>query len=302
MPPRPPLPPRYAPRVVAPIQLGPGERLVRASLIIVAALAFGFLANILVLSQVQHLVAQQQLGDEFRVELAAGTAPVSEGDVDGVLLGDGVPVAYLTIPTLGVHEFVVEGTSAGTLKAGPGHRRDTVLPGQPGVSIIMGRAAAYGGPFARIQELRPGQSFSVTTGQGRMAYEVLGVRYEGDPAPASPTKGESRLVLESARGVPYNPTGVVRVDAQLVSSVFPAGPRQTTNVSLPPQDRELASDTTTVWALVFSLQLLLAIEVGAAWSFRRIGTQKTWVVFIPIALLGGLLVADQASRLLPNLL
>jgi hypothetical protein len=282
--------------------LGPGERLARASLAIVAALAFGFLANILVLSHVQHLVSQQQLGDAFRVELADGTAPVSEGDVDGVLLDDGAPVGYLSIPTLQVHEYVVEGTNSGTLKAGPGHRRDTVLPGQPGISVIMGRAAAYGGPFARIQELQPGQSFSITTGQGRMAYEVLGVRYAGDPAPAIPKAGQSRLILESARGAAYGPSGVVRVDAQLMSTVFPAGARQTTGVSLPPEDRELVSDTTTVWALVFALQFLLAIALGAVWSFRRIGVRKTWVVFIPIVLLGGLLVADQATRLLPNLL
>ena len=297
-----PQPPRRAPSRTPPIELTPGERFARASLAIVAALMIGFLLSITLVSQLQHAVAQQQLGDEFRALLSEGTAPVSEGDVDGVLLADGDPVAYLQIPSLGVHEIVVEGTDSGTLKAGPGHRRDTVLPGQEGTSVIMARAAAYGGPFSRLQELQPGQNFSIVTGQGEFTYAVIGVRYAGDPSPAAAVAGESRLVLETARGVPYIPEGVVRVDAELTASTQPAGLRQTTPVSLPASHRELASDYSTVWALVFALQLLIVIEIAAVWSFRRIGPRKTWVVFVPLTLLGGILVADQVTRLLPNLL
>jgi len=290
------------PTAKPPIELTPGERLARASLAIVVALVVGFLGNVLVVSHVQHTVAQQQLGDEFRLALAEGTAPVSEGDVDDVLLSDGDPVAYLEIPALGVHEIVVEGTNSATLRAGPGHRRDSVLPGQIGTSVIMGRAAAYGGPFGRIQELQPGDRFSVVTGQGSMTYEVLGVRYAGDPAPPAPAKGESRLILETARGAAYMPSGIARVDAVLTSNARPAGVRQTTSVSLPAADRELAGDTSTAWGLVFALQLLLAIEFAAVWALRHVGARKTWVVFVPAILLGSLLAADQAVRLLPNLL
>ena len=263
----------------------------------------GFLLSVTVTSHLQHTVAQQQLGDEFRVLLADGTAPVSEGDADGVLLDDGAPVALLEIPVIGVNEYVVEGSDSGTLTAGPGHRRDTVLPGQEGTSVIMARAAAYGGPFSRLQELQPGQHFTMITGQGELTFEVIGVRYEGDPAPANAVVGESRLVLETARGLPYVPSeGIVRVDATLTSETQPSGIRQTTSISLPASHRELATDTSTAWALIFALQFFLLVEAAAVWSFRRIGPRKTWVVFVPLTLLCGVVIADQVVRLLPNLL
>ena len=143
---------------------------------------------------------------------------MSEGTFDNVLLSDGDPVARLEIPSLGVDQIVVEGTASAALTKGPGHRRDTFLPGQAGVSVLMGRATAYGGPFGRIQELPPGETISVITGQGEHIYRVLGVRYAGDPSPAF-KPGTGRLVLETARGGPYMPSGVVRVDAELVSGV-----------------------------------------------------------------------------------
>ena len=269
---------------------------------LVSVLLLGFVVNVMVLSHLQHVVAQQRLDDAFRAQLAEGVAPVGEGTVDDVLLEDGAPVASIDIPSIGVHEVVVEGTDSATLKSGPGHRRDTVLPGQAGVSVLMGRASAYGGPFGRLQELVPGTEFDVITGQGEHTYQVLGVRYAGEPAPAYTGGASGRLILQTARGAGYSPAGVAWVDAQLTSEAQPAGPRQTTYVSLPPEDRALATDTRTAWALVFAAQLLLLIEACAVWAFVTVGPRKTWVVFAPLTLLGGLLVADQTVNLLPNLL
>jgi len=302
-PPQPPKPPRRIPRRApqyAP--LTPMQALARSILALVAALVLTFVFNLPVLSHVEHLVSQQLLSDTYRAQLAAGTAPVSEGDFDDVLLSDGVPVGVLTIPQLGVEEVVSEGTSSGVLSAGPGHRRDTVLPGQMGVSVVMGRAAAYGGPFARLQALQPGDQFEVRTGQGAHTFEVMGLRYAGDPTPPAPVRGESRLILMTARGAPYVPVGIAYVDAKLVSAAQPAGARQTTPITLPPEDKPMATDTTTVWALVFALQFLVVAEIAAVWAFRRVGAQKTWIVFVPVLLLASLFVADQLTRLLPNLL
>ena len=302
-PPRIPKPPRRAPRPpkqYAP--LSPQVILVRGSLIILAALLISFAANVIVLSQVQHLVAQQQLHNQLKEQLAAGTAPVSEGDFDDVLLADGAPLALLDIPQIGVHQVIVEGTSGDTLKAGPGHRRDTVLPGQQGISVLMGRAAAFGAPFGRIQELAPGDSFTVRTGQGEQVFEVIGVRYAGDPSPASPKAGESRLILQTARGPAFIPSGIAYVDAQLRSEVQASGQRQTTFTALPTQDKAMATDTSTVWALVFALQFLIVAQLAAVWAYRRLGAQKTWVVFVPVGVLAVLYVTNQLTLLLPNLL
>jgi sortase A len=45
---------------------------------------------------------------------------------------------------------VVEGTASSDLLDGPGHLRSTVLPGQVGTSVVMGRAKTYGAPFGAI--------------------------------------------------------------------------------------------------------------------------------------------------------
>lgn len=277
-------------------------QLIRGILIVLAALLLALTANVMLIGQVRHLVAQQQLEDAFRAQLAEGTAPVSEGDVHDVLLADGAPVGIIDIPRLGVREVIVEGTDSEATQLGPGHRRDTSLPGQAGVSVIMGRAAAYGGPFGRIQELAPGDRFTVITGQGEHTFEVIGLRYAGDPSPPRLRPGESRMVLTTARGVPYAPSGVARVDAELVSETQPAGVRQTRLATLPQQDRELSGDTSMAWALVFALQLLVVVEAAAVWSLRTVGPQRTWIVFVPVTLFAALWVSGEIVRLLPNLL
>ncbi|PZQ90874.1 MAG: sortase [Leifsonia xyli] len=267
-----------------------------------AIVLLAFVANVTVLSQLQHAVAQQLGYNTLKEQLAAGTLPVSEGDTDNVLLPDGVPVALLKIPQIGLDEVVVEGTNSATLMAGPGHRRDTVLPGQPGVSVLLGRAAAYGGPFSRLQELAPGTKITVVTGQGEQQFKVIGVRYAGDPTPPVLASGQSRLVLQTARGLPFVPSGVLYLDAELVSKVQDRGARQTTWASLPASDLAMGIDTSSVWALVFALQFLIAAELAIVLIVPRIGGRKIWIVFVPIVAIGGLWVATQLVNLLPNLL
>ncbi|MEN2737824.1 sortase [Microbacterium sp. X-17] len=278
------------------------QAILRGILALIVAMAVMFVVNLLILSPIKHFASQQQLSDTYRAELTAGTAPVSEGDFNKNLLPDGAPVGILTIPQLGLREVIVEGTSGGDLMLGPGHRRDTALPGQVGVSIVMGRAAAFGGPFGGLQTLQPGDEFQVRTGQGESTFSVMGLRYAGDATPPAPAGGESRLILMTARGAPFMPNGVAYVDAKLVSKAQPAGVRQTNAVTLPQTDKPLATDLTTVWALVFALQFLVVAEIVAVWAFRRVGPQKTWIVFAPVLLLASLFVADQITRLLPNLL
>ncbi|WP_240640644.1 sortase [Microbacterium sp. 10M-3C3] len=298
--PKPPSRPPRPPKTVVPLTAT--ESLVRAIVAMISALGLLFVLNVVAFSHVQHLVAQQRLGDEFRAQLEAGTAPVSEGTFDDKLLRDGAPVGILEIPRLGLYEIVVEGSSSAETAQGVGHERDSVLPGQSGVSKLLGRSAAFGGPFSGIQSLSPGDAITVRTGQGLQEFQVMGVRYAGDPKPPDLKPGESRLMLMTARGAPYIPTGIAYVDARRVDQGEPRGPRLTVPATLPDADKPMATDTTTLWALVFALQFLIAIEIAAVWAFRRFGAQRTWIVFVPVLLLAGFLVANQVTLLLPNLL
>lgn len=302
-PPSLPRPPRRAPRVAAPVvPLTPTESIVRAIVAMTAALILMFVLNVTVFSHIQHLVSQQRLSDEFRAQLQAGTAPVSEYTFDDHLLLDGAPVGIMEIPRLGLHEVIVEGSSAAETSQGIGHQRDSILPGQAGVSFLMARNGSFGGPFSGIQSLSPGDAITVRTGQGLQEFAVVGVRYAGDPTLPNLRPGESRLVLMTSRGAPYIPAGVAYVDARLVGTAQPRGTRVTATAALPPEQRPMATDTTTVWALVFAVQFLIAAEVAAVFAFRRFGAQRTWIVFVPVLLLAGFLVTQQITLLLPNLL
>jgi LPXTG-site transpeptidase (sortase) family protein len=296
-----PKPPKYVPQKAPLAPLSRRQIVIRSVLLLVVATQVGFLFHLVGYSQLRHAVRQAQLRSELTSELAAGIAPVSEGTFENVLLLDGAPVARISIPSLGVDEIVVEGTSADTLMSGPGHRRDTVLPGQAGTSVLLGRAWAYGGPFNKIQELAPGESISVVTGQGESLFKVLGVRYAGDPAPAAVVVGKGRLTLQTARGFPFLPTATVFVDAELVSDVQAVGRRATSFAQLPASNKAMASDTSTLWALVFALQFLIVAEVGSVYAWVRFGRAKTWLVATPVLILAFLLVFDQVTKLLPNL-
>lgn len=281
--------------------LDPRMQLVRAVLVLVLVLSVSVLVELLVLSGVQQRASQQRLFDSFRAQLAAGTAPVGATDADGRVLASGAPMAYLEIPAIGVRQVVVQGTSSGVMLDGPGHRLDSPFPGQAGTSVIMGRRASFGGPFLRLPDLQEGDQIRLTTGQGESDYEVIGVRRDGDPLPAPLKSGEGRLLLMTAAGRPFVPDGVVRVDARLVTAAQPGRASVVTASTLPPPDQPMASDTSTIWALVFWLQALLAASVAFVWAWHRWSRAKAWIVMTPVLLVIGLFVAQQGAKLLPNM-
>ena len=282
--------------------LGGGMHLVRGGLVVVFMLSLSLLLQLLVISALQQRAAQQRAYDSFRADLAEGTAPVGAVDSSGHVLATGSPMAYLEIPAIGLRQVVVEGTTPSTLFSGPGHRRDTPFPGQPGSSVIYGRRGAFGGPFSRVDDLDEGDVVRVTTAQGEFDYRVLGVRHEGEPVPDPPQSDEGRLVLATAAGRPFMPSGVLRVDAVLESDVVTATPRPVSAAALPANEQLMASDTSTLWALALWIQALTVATLGAVWAWHRWGRAPAWVVFFPVLLLVGLNTASEAARLMPNLL
>src|SRR5262249_61335956 len=118
------------------------------------ALVLGSVAAWRLRGSLRHTGDQRVAYARLRSDMANGIAPVGQTRSDGHLLAPGTPVAWLEIPQLDVHEVVFEGTSAGVLRSGPGHRRDTPLPGQAGVSVIFGRRAAFGGPFHPLDPIQ----------------------------------------------------------------------------------------------------------------------------------------------------
>ncbi|MGH3769712.1 MAG: sortase [Pseudonocardiaceae bacterium] len=279
----------------------PEFRLAGQVLGIVAVVALSFLIELTVLGNLRHDRDQAQLAAEFRIELAEPTAPVGPLDDANKVLASGVPVALLEIPTLDLREVVVEGTSSGTLMSGPGHRRDTPLPGQVGTSVIAGRRATFGGPFRSINQLRVGDQITVTTGQGKHSFKVLDVRRAGDPLPPALTRGQGRLTLVTTDGPALQPTDVLRVDAALTSAAQ-SRPGQLPTGALPAADALLAGDSSALLGAVGWAILLVGAAVGTVWVRYRTGVWQAWVIGLPVLVALGLTVSDEIAALLPNLL
>ena len=276
--------------------------LVASGLLILSCLCLGFLANLLVVSQLIHARDQEVLYSDFRSELANAIAPVGQTDINGALLQPGAAIAILEIPDIGLQEVVVEGTTSTVTQSGPGHKRDTVLPGQAGTSVIYGRQAAFGGPFGQLEILQPGMTIVATTGQGVAEYRVIGVRRPGDPIPALLQSGEGRLTLVTAMGPRFMPTDLLRVDAELVSQVQPSPPRVITPASMDPAEQAMAGDPEGLVPLLLWLQVLLAVAVATVWLVLRWGKWQAWLVAAPIFFFAGVMASMSAIRLLPNLL
>ncbi|MEO6510233.1 MAG: class E sortase, partial [Nocardioides sp.] len=257
------------------------------------------LAQMLYLGGIAQDRAQDDLYAEFRGEVAAATAPI--GPVTEV----GAPVALLAIPHIGLEQVVVEGTASGDLLAGPGHLRNTVLPGQLGTSAVFGRASTYGAPFARIGELVRGDQINVTTAQGTQRFSVIGVRRAGDPLPQPRPEKAARLVLVSgeangARLPSLSPGRVVYVDAEAKRAFdTPAGlPRV-----VPDPEQAMGTEAGAVMPLLtLCLGLLLAMTLVVIAARQRFGSALVWMVTTPVVIAVAWLTTDVVMRLLPNLM
>lgn len=292
-----------------------------AGLQVAAVLLLGFFLQIVLVGDVIYARSQQIALAQFRYDLARATAPVGqtftpqpEIQAPG-LPGEeaaappppvpllhplGTPVAVMSIEALGLTDVVVfEGTTAGVTQKGPGHQRNSVLPGQEGWSLIYGRAWSYGSPFGGIAELRRGDQIQVTTGQGDHTYEVTGVRRAGDPLPQR-EPGQGRLVLGTAEGPRFVPENVVYVDALLRTEAKPAPPRRV--LDLQPSEEILAGDPSTWFTILLWAEGLLVSMLALAWLRGRWGRAQSWILGVPLLAAMGIGAAHSAVRLLPNVL
>lgn len=253
--------------------------------------------QMLLLSSVSQQRAQDLLYDDLRHDLAGAVGAT------GPVVPAGAPVSLLTIPSIGLQQVVIEGTASGDLLVGPGHRRDTVLPGQVGTSVVYGRAATYGAPFADITDLRRGDRITVVGGQGRKVFTVAGVRRAGDPLPQPPAEGAARLTLVTAEGSgrlgALTPQSVVYVDADARKG-YPAPSGRP--ASVPESEQAMANDPSALPLLALYLALLLALTLGVIAARQRWSTALVWVVAAPVAIALSWATTDVVMRLLPNLI
>jgi sortase A len=268
--------------------MSPAARCVAVSLLLLAALIIGFVGYLLGLSGVQEASAQRRLYATLAGELSQELGPLGPTT-------PGAPVAVLDIPSIGIRGLVVvEGTTPEDLTLGPGHLRNTPLPGQLGLSVIYGRRVTFGAPFARISKLRPGDKIAAITQQGTSVYRVVAIGDSQHPV-RDTTLNRLALLTSSSATVP---SYYLEVDADLVTGAH-NGPVQMPVIAQ--SERALATDSgalalTMLWALALALA-----GIGGAYAAARWSPLPVYVVLTPAVLAIVWNLYENVAALLPNL-
>jgi len=265
------------------------------TLLVVGAVLLAFLFYAFVVTGLEESRSQRALLPAF----AAGVQSQSIDAMSKVPI-PGSPVAMIEIPSIGVHQVVVEGSSPELLKMGPGHLPNTPLPGEFGNSVVLGRRLTYGAPFSRLDEVQTGDSVTMITGQGSFTYVVNHVWYvlPGQPDVTGPTL-DSRLTLVTA-GSSLAPTTRLVVVAALQGN--PIGVPTRPSVAVAPDEFGQTGNVTglllaILWGTALVTLILLSIRVYRIWPVRA-----AYVVTTPAVIFLLWLVFENLDRLLPGTL
>jgi len=304
----------------------PGEeRLARVGRIMtwVGLLLILFFVHQFWMSGISESRAQQlllgQLQQDARSSGAAGG--ITSGQQSGVLTGNegktggaptkpkaqaepappapGDPVALMQIPSLHLEAVVVEGTSGAQLTKGPGHFRNTVMPGQKGNSAIAGKRTTYGAPFSKLGDLQPGDQIQTTTTSGVFRYQVEGKSKTVESGQRDPLRPTSTARLTLITSDPrYLATDREVVTARLLSK--PAKTSTAAPTSVVDEPESGLSGDFRVWAqaIIFG-QLLLAAFLATRILYERWLRWPTYLITTPILLALLILFFESIGQLLP---
>jgi sortase A len=208
----------------------------------------------------------------------------------------GTPVGILRINAIDVDQVFVMGSASEQTENGPGLRRDTVLPGQAGSSVLVGRRTTYAAPFRRLAELHPGDVITAVTGQGKFTYVVDLVR-TSDARPSTIKAAASRLTLITSDPI-LAPSRNLVVSAVLKGDPQPRSTGQASSAADVPGH---GSHGSLVWLLLWSQALLVASAL-VTWAALRLERTAVWIGAAPVLLTFLWHVFENLARLLPNTL
>ena len=225
--------------------------------------------------------AQFQLRDEFAQTLATASSAFGQPGLSP--LPDTAPrlgsaVAQVSISDIGLSQIAVEGSASEFTRQGLAHVPGTVLPGQAGHSIIIGRRTSFGAPLSALGNVTAGSEIVVTTVEGNATYKVIDSKTPVEQLPAN-------LLTIVTSNPPVLSISQLSINAELIGNPFPATPR----------NNAMSNHSDHFAELIVLLQLLVAAIVAIPFSRRRFSAIITWLVLAPVvgALIVGLaLVID----------
>jgi sortase A len=290
-----------------------GRGLVALILVVLAVFLVAVGAVVYGLGSLVHARDQRALMTTVRTEIAS--AAVEAKALDHVNLPTqppalGAPVGVLAIPALGINQAVVEGVGSSQTVSGPGHVPGTAGLGQPGNAAVVGRNAAYGAPFGRLDQLKPGDRVLTATIEGQSIYVVRHVARAtlGTSAAATgvsttvalstlyrPTHDNRLTLVTSASIAPWNTKQVVEVTAVMKGKPYPATPQGARN-----SDQQGNTGEGGAWALlVLSVQALVIAVLGGLFLYRRCTVRSAYLLSTAPIVACTVLAAEAISRLLP---
>jgi sortase A len=210
----------------------------------------------------------------------------------------GSPVGVLAIPALSVNQVVVEGAGSSQTVSGPGHVPGTSGLGQPGNAGIVGRNAAYGGVFGRLDQLKPGDRVLTATVEGQAVYVVRRVvtMTTGSLEPIYRATHNNRLTLvTSASNVPWNSDRAIVVTAVLQGKPYPATPQE----SRDPGQLGNTGESGAWLELLLSVLGFAAVVLGALYLYRRCTIRSAYLLSTAPLVAFTVLAAESISRLFP---
>ena len=264
----------------------------RRSLVVFVWLVVGFAAWCVLFSALPNSGHQQGLDRQLRSELSQGLTPVNQP------IAAGAPIARIQARSIGLDTTVVEGSEARQLVAGPGHLRTSVLPGQTGVSVVLGRRVTQGAPFRHLEELNRGDRIWVTNGQGRWKYRVEGTRtLAANDASAFSATGDTLLFVTAERTL-VGPGRVV-VTAKADGDLAQPGTR-TQRGPATASELGLQGDSTAATGLLVWLQVFVLAGIGAIVLQRRWGGWPAWMLAAPVLVASLWAFYEYLALLLPS--
>ena len=110
--------------------------------------------------------SQKNLEAEWERQAAAVTTPGQTAKFSPEQM-----LTRIVVPKIGMDAIVVEGASRKALSAGPGHMKETAMPGEPGNAVITAHRDTF---FRHIYELNKGDQIQVRRSGRTFTYEVTG--------------------------------------------------------------------------------------------------------------------------------
>jgi sortase A len=90
----------------------------------------------------------------------------------GPQLQEGHAIGRIKIDRIDLDMVVVQGTETASLQKGPGHYKQTPLPGQPGTVAIAGHRTTYLAPFRHIDQIENGDEIRLEMPYAAFTYTM----------------------------------------------------------------------------------------------------------------------------------